>query len=401
MSQFLLLVIVTWFESEASVGRYGMALAVSAPAFMFISLQLRTLLAADTSGDFEFSDYLAVRLIGTPIVFAAVIATAAFTMPGELVLVLAVCVSKVVESVSDVCYGLFWREMQMGLVARSMALRAVVGSAMFLGAVAAGGGVAGGVAGLSVGWAIVLLTHDAPAAAALAPGGFGMASLSGRPLLRLIGLGLPAGLLSWLTSMQTSVPRLFVESNLGYEAVGVLTCLTYALVGIEVVARAANHAAIPKMARDVDAGERGQLIWLAARLSLLGVVAGLSIASAAAIAGGPLLALLFGPGMREHHGLLTALTLFAAARMAVMPLAMTARASRDYPRLCAVQSASLAAITIGCAILVPRFGLHGCVGALLAGLAIESVGRGFLFQRLLRRIDADSVNRECERRLAA
>lgn len=401
LSQLLLLSAIAWFDGEAGVGRYGLALAVTAPVFMFASLQFRTLLAADTGGEFTFADYMTVRMLGTPVVFAVVAGAAFFTTPNETLLVLVVGLSKAVESISDVCYGLFWRESKMNLIARSMILRSLIGVALALGAIAAGWGVAAGVIGLSIGWAAVLLAHDTPAVLALCPPGARLVSIRLGVARRLVWMGLPAGLLSWLTSMQTSVPRLFVQSSLGYEAVGVLTCLTYALSGIEVVARAANHAAIPRMARDIAAGASRRLVRLATRLALLGTLAGGCIAVAAAFVGGPLLGVVFGPGMREHNGLLVALTLFAAARMAVMPLAMTARASRNYVDLCAVQTASLAATALGCAVLVPRHGLYGCVGALLAGLCVESVGRGRLFRSLLRRMTVDPTSAEEAPRLAA
>src|SRR4051794_13503685 len=47
----------------ATVGQFALALAVSAPIFMFTNLQLRAVQATDARSEYRFSDYVGLRIV--------------------------------------------------------------------------------------------------------------------------------------------------------------------------------------------------------------------------------------------------------------------------------------------------------------------------------------------------
>jgi len=63
--QWGMLVVLAKLGSPEMVGQFTLGLAVTAPVIMFTNLQLRGIQATDAKGDYVFSDYLGLRLIGT------------------------------------------------------------------------------------------------------------------------------------------------------------------------------------------------------------------------------------------------------------------------------------------------------------------------------------------------
>ena len=64
-SQWGMLILLARLATPQIVGQYALALAVSAPVFMALNLQLRGVQATDAAQDFRFGDYLRLRLITT------------------------------------------------------------------------------------------------------------------------------------------------------------------------------------------------------------------------------------------------------------------------------------------------------------------------------------------------
>src|SRR5580700_4270976 len=63
--QWGMLVALAKLGTPAMVGQFALGLAATAPLLMFANLQLRTVLATDTRGEYAFSDYLGLRLSST------------------------------------------------------------------------------------------------------------------------------------------------------------------------------------------------------------------------------------------------------------------------------------------------------------------------------------------------
>ena len=90
--------------SPEMVGQFTLGLAVTAPVIMFTNLQLRGVQATDAKGDYVFSDYLGLRLIGTGLallIIAGITFKAGYRWETSLV-ILAIALAKAFESISDV-----------------------------------------------------------------------------------------------------------------------------------------------------------------------------------------------------------------------------------------------------------------------------------------------------------
>ena len=140
----------------------------------------------------------------------------------------------------------------MDCIAKSMMLRGLLGGAGFTLAYWQFDSLFVAQIVLALVWLGMLLFYDLPQARRLSRTSGNVKfhpSFRFTSVRRLAGLGLPAGILSWLTSLQVSMPRYFVEEIMGGSALGVFTALAYLLVGFELVARSVNYAALPRFAK--------------------------------------------------------------------------------------------------------------------------------------------------------
>jgi O-antigen/teichoic acid export membrane protein len=109
--QWGILISIAKLGTPAMVGQFALGLAVSAPIFMFTSLQLRAVLATDARDEYRLAHYSALRILGTAaglILIAGFLAVSHFRRDTAIVILL-VSLAKAVETLSDIIYG-FWQK---------------------------------------------------------------------------------------------------------------------------------------------------------------------------------------------------------------------------------------------------------------------------------------------------
>ena len=107
LCQWGLLVTIAKFGTAKLLGQFALGLAISAPIVMFTNLQLRAVEATDTRNQYQFGDYLGLRLAMTFIFMIMVIGIISFSdyqIQTKLV-VLGVALFKSIETLSDIVYG--------------------------------------------------------------------------------------------------------------------------------------------------------------------------------------------------------------------------------------------------------------------------------------------------------
>lgn len=385
--QWGMLVLLAKLSAPAVVGELAYALALTAPVFMLTGLQLRGVQATDAREAVPFARYLGLRLLGSATALAVVAAVAAATghLGRELLVVLGVALAKAVESVSDVFYGLAQQRERMDLIARSMILRGVAAVAALAAGVVAGGLVLG-VFLHAASWLAVLLLHDLrlAAAAGLSPRAALRPELAPRPLLALARVALPLGLVMGLISLNTNLPRYFLEHHAGLDALGVFAALSYLIVAGTTIVNALGQSATPRLARLHAAGELAAFRRLVLRLVGLVGAMGLAGVALAAAAGGPILSALYRPVYARAAAELVVVAAAATLAFAASILGFALTAARSFaiqtPLFAAVTAATLA----GAAVLVPRHGLMGAAAALVVSAGVQLLGSAAAFARVVR-----------------
>ncbi len=248
--QWGMLVVLAKLGSPEMVGQFTLGLAVTAPIVMLTNLQLDIVQATDAKEQYAFSDYLGLRLIGTTIALVAiaiVILWTGYSLQTSLVILL-VGLAKAFESVSDIFHGLIQQHERMDRIAVSLMIKGPL-SLLLLGlGVYLSGSVVWGAAGLVIAWAVVLVACDIRNGT-LILNQVPQIRLRWKTVTQLVWLCLPLGLVKMLLSLNTNIPRYFIEEYLGQRQLGIFAALAYLMVAGNMVIFALGESASPRLAK--------------------------------------------------------------------------------------------------------------------------------------------------------
>jgi O-antigen/teichoic acid export membrane protein len=370
--QWAMLVVVARLGTPENVGEFALGLTLSAPVILFANLGLRRFQVADASGRFRFADYFGLRILMAGVALAGIAAIAAGSGygPGVAGAILAMGVAKAVESANDVVLGALQKGERMDLVARSMALRGVAGTAALALGMATTRSVALSILMMAAAWAAVSAFHDLPRAARVEPQGI-RPRWSAPVLARLARLSLPLGIVTTIVSLMATVPSVLIERFLGAAELGVYSALACAWAASHRIASAMGEAASARLARHVAEGRRSSFVRVTA--GLLALAAGVAAAglAVAAFAGRPLLGFLYGPTYAARADLLTGFMLASVAGNLAIVLDYGMTALGRLKTQSAIQAAALGVFGALCVRLIPSHGLAGAVLALGIVSAIQ------------------------------
>jgi O-antigen/teichoic acid export membrane protein len=392
--QWGVLVCLAKFGSPVIVGRFGLALAITGPVILLSQLQLRDVLVTDSKRKFIFGEYLSLRLILTAAAFVAIagLAWVGGYAAETMLVVLAVGLGKAAESIADVFYAWFQRHERMDQIARALILQGVLA----LAAVGIAMALLGSLDWSAVGWAaaagVSLGLYTLPRARRLAREE-GWTSVGTEPsngakggrspgevrrLAELAWFALPLGVVMMLISLRVSIPRYFLEAYRGEAELGIFTALAHLTAAGNMVMDALGQSTIPRLARHHAAGDGEAFRNLLLRLLGLGLIGGAAGLVLVAVAGAPVLRLLYTQEYAGHVGALGLLMAAAAISYLVSFLgdAITAaRVFRIQVPLTALVTLAMAAL---CWLWVPRYGIEGAAWAMIVTGAVRLIASGMV-----------------------
>jgi len=368
------------------VGQFTFGLAVSAPIFLFTSLQLRSVQATDARLQHRFGDCFTLRLLTTALALCVIFVVAPFATRSEpvRVIVLLISISKCIECMSDVIAGLFQREERLDRVATSLILRGAGSVLVFSLTFAYFRSLALSVVAMSGVWLAVLFFYDIPSARALLGANDRFFHFDRRELRRLIMLSLPLGWVATIVSLTVNVPRYILQHDLGLADQGIFASLSYLIVAINLVVLALTQSAITRLSVMYAEGDMQRFKALLTKLSLLGVLVSVAGVPLALLIGRPLLTLIYRPEYGNHVLLLALLVAAAGLSMTGSFLFCGASAARAFRIQVPVYLLGLLVASSGTASLVPRYGMNGAGISLLLSAATTVVGGLFVLRRVLR-----------------
>ena len=379
--QWVVFVLLVKTLTPEAAGAFAYAIAITGPVFVLASLRLRHLLAAQPERPSDFSGYVFARLITTFGAIGISIAVGAVLSPkaASLAVLTIMALGRACDALSDLCHGLFQRELDMRSAAIGISINGLLSVALVAAAVLGSRSIVLATTAYAAASLCALACWDVPRAVRWrrAEGGDRMAAEPARPRLsaawRLIRTALPLGVSSAIGSVQTNLPRYVIASYLGAAALARFVAISYITLAGHLVVNAASQAALPLLARDAHdplGRYRTRLAGLVAGTFVLGAVCLL----AAFALGRPVLAFIYGPGYAHDDRVL----LWLVAAMVVTFASVFLGAGRVARQRFASQSLTSAmslAVVAGCIVpLVKRDGLLGAAWSLLAGAVVELCG---------------------------
>jgi O-antigen/teichoic acid export membrane protein len=385
-----MLVALAKLGSPSLVGQFALGLALCAPVMMLANLQLRAVQATDARNEYRFGDYLALRLATTALAFAAICLIAwlaGYRWQTALVVVL-VGVAKSVESFSDVIYGLMQKYERLDRIAIAMILRGLGSVMVFALALWFTRSVVWAVAALAAWWSAVLLTYERKTGGELLRA-FGAAdarfaaSWEWARMRQLAWLSAPLGVVMVLVSLNTNIPRYFVEHYLGEAALGYFAALAYVMVAGYTVMAALGQSATPRLARYYQSN-RVEFRRLLAKMLLVAAAVGAAGILVAVLWGRPLLTLLYRRDYAEYHGLFILLMVSAGLSYIGSMLGYAITATRKYETYIVPYTFVTIGTLAACWLLIPNRGMNGAGLASCAAAIMFIVAPSIILRKISR-----------------
>jgi len=362
------------------VGSFALGLAVTAPVIQFSNLQLRTIQATDAQRQYLFRDYFGLRLamlVFAQIIVAGIVIFSSYK-PELALIILIIGLDKMADAVSDVIYGLLQQHEQMDRIAKSKILKAVLSLALLTLGQTWTHSLLWATIGWGLGSVVVMALYDLPSGTIILKklpyGDDGLRPrFEPRTLTRLIWLALPLAVTMLLISLNTNIPRYFVEPFLGEDGLGIFAALAFLAMAGTNVTSALGQSAAPRLAQHYAAGEIRAFGELLLRLMLIAALLGVAGVLAGLIAGRPVLTLLYRSEYAAQNNVFVWLLAGAGISYFASFFGYATTATRSFKLQPVILLICAAATTITCALLVPSHGMLGAAWAIMLAFAIQLV----------------------------
>ena len=389
--QWGILAVLAKMGSPETVGAYGWAIALTAPLFMFSTLQLRFVVATDAREEYEWGDFVALRLVTTGLALGIfVVLLAVGYWPSHRWLILAVASAKAIECFSDLVLGLLQQRERMDRVGWLQLVKGV-GSLVVVALVFyQTKRVDMAATGMVLIWLVLLFVAEMPAARWSVGG-----QLSWKPswqwgrLRRLFWFALPLGISTLLISLNSNLPRYFLRSASGDHDLGIFVAIASLVLLGETVYRAASQAVTARLAILATAGDRAGFLRILRRLLELSTVLGMVGIVASLMMGRQLLSWFYTPEYSQYLSTLVwvSVAMLLSFQSSLGPALVALRRNRAYLIVWVVAVlAHLAAL----AWLVPRHGIEGAGQAMVVANVVRWITMFGLLGSILREWQPDA-----------
>jgi O-antigen/teichoic acid export membrane protein len=371
--QWGILIAIAKMGSPEMVGKFGLALAITAPIFALASMDLRSLVASDVIEQHKFNQYYTVRQSTNFLAFALTsILSIVFDYSAELVaIIMVIGIARSFEGTSDVLFGLMQKNERMDYIAKSSVLKGVFSIAGIALIMYLTRSLLWAVLFMAGVWGALLLLYDVPNARRLAKSSDIPKLTWYHPgLKKILCLALPLGIAAALNSLNTNIPRYLIEQYHGPSVLGYFVALSYILLVGDNITNTLGQAAIAPLARNYR-DDLPRFYRLMIRLMLVGFAIGVVGILIAALFGRPLLTILYTADYAEH---VNAFIFLMTAGLAIYVLSFVSYAMIAI-RFIKAQAAISVIVVAGCLVagllLIPRYGLLGAAWATLITFALK------------------------------
>jgi O-antigen/teichoic acid export membrane protein len=396
LSQWILLLVLARLSDPASVGQFSLMLAISAPVFLTVGLNLRTVQATDAARQWRLEEYLVLRQVLNVIATAVtIVAGLLFGLHGwDLAALAVVCVAKSLEAGSQVLYGYFQLRERLDLVSRSLLARAIAGPALFLLGFWSTKQLAVAAAGLAIGWGAAQVLLDQRNARMLSrlDGDHSLGRLGTVRWSRVVALArkaAPLGLDQGVSSLCANIPRYLIKALIGSAHLGVYASQAYLAQVISMITSAMATVFVPRMAVYYHQGRRRAFVRMLLILVLFGLIVLAIAVTFAVFLGAAFIRLTLGADY-VNQPLLIALMVGAGATTLQRNLCKTMEASQSFGNYLLVDSITAAAILVSAVPLIQAYGILGAAYSIIIGFSIGSVAVLVAMLGVMRRMPSPS-----------
>ncbi|OKP88580.1 hypothetical protein A3844_07765 [Paenibacillus helianthi] len=290
--QWFIIVLLAKMGSGHMVGQYTLGLALTAPIYMLLNLQLRSIQATDPKASFSFSHYLGMRILTSTLAMFIIVGIIGFgdydTQTSMVILLISI--SKYIESIGDVIYGQIQKEERMDQISTALILKSILSIFFICISFFIFGSIYGVIIGLISSWLLVLAFYEIPI---LRKYTHFRPKFSWVDLKSLLKLSFPLGVVMMLISLNTNIPRYFIEKTSGISALGYFSAISYIMVAGSTIVNALGQSSTPKLASYFSLSKYDEFRRLMRKLIFLGVIIGVTGLSIVSLFGKKILTIIY------------------------------------------------------------------------------------------------------------
>ncbi len=383
LCQWGILITIAKVGSAGMLGRFALALAITAPVFMLTNLQLSPVLASDALQEFQFRHYLTLRITGTTsaLLFISGLVLIARFQRETAAVVVAIAFAKAAESFSDLIYGLWQKYEHFNKVAIALSARGLGSLAVMLATLRLTHNIALSADALALWWAFWLGVYEYAGATKIlqvyTPSDFPAPKWNGFQLKKLISLCWPCGIIALLLALAVNIPRYFIQRYLGSSQLGYFAAVAYLPVVGTMVISALCQSALPRLSRHFETDRQAYFLLLR-KMVVTAFVFGIAGAGVAAIFGSSILRLIYSRDYEAYVPLLVWMMIAFAFAYASSVLGYGMTTMRRFREQVPLLVLVAGIIAMACWATIPRVGIVGGAYSLVLGFLVLTLGNAWI-----------------------
>ncbi|MFF2446513.1 oligosaccharide flippase family protein [Neobacillus sp. NPDC058068] len=371
LSQWGIIMVLAKLGSPKMVGGFTLGLAITAPIILIFDLQLRSVLATDTKEEFSFRSYLTLKGINSLLailVLGIVIILGGYQGQAAVVIFL-VGITKLIESVIELHYGLFQKQERMDMIAKSLIIRGCTSVFIVAVLITFTHSLLVAVAGFSLSWLGLLIILEIPKVKKL--DAFHASSVNVQAVKKLFLTSFPLGLVMMMMSLYGNIPRYVIEHAAGTEAVGYFSALFYIVTAGNLVINAIGQTISPRLANYFNNEEYTPFSRLLTKFICFGFIYGLFGILAALLIGKQVLSIFYTHDYAQYNKVFVLLMVAGTLLYSGSFVGIALTAMRKFsiqPLLSIIWVLSTIVLSV---LLIPRYGLTGAAVVTIMTAAIQ------------------------------
>jgi O-antigen/teichoic acid export membrane protein len=381
-SQFLVNIFLVKFCAPELVGRFALANAITLPIFAFASLDLGALQVTDANNHYEFEDYLNLRLVTSclALLLSMIIPIFVGYAWDMLIIIWLFAVSRTLDSVSSIMYGLIQKSEQMKTLAYLGSIKSLIAIALLGVVIYLTGDLVLVLVLLIVFRILYLFFYEVP---------YSLATINSphstqidwskiftrkwhpQKLLKLAKLALPMGIVTLLISFNANVPRYLIEKYTGEASLGIFAVIASLMMIGDTVLNPLGASTIPRMSQYYAEGNFKQFWQVLSKLMAIAFILGAIIMTACFLFSQPFLEIIYRKEYGQYTQLLILLMLAGSIDDISSFIGQAITATRSFRIKMAVSATVVTIASLIALWLIPSQGLRGAAIALLIGATID------------------------------
>ncbi|MCA0985135.1 oligosaccharide flippase family protein [Halobacillus yeomjeoni] len=382
LSQWGILVVIAKFSTAEMVGIFTLGLALTAPVMMLMRFNLRVAVASDDQNQYSFSEYFTSRVYTTVgfILIMGIVSIAYSDQFYTMTVILLLSLARAVDSISDILHGRLQKEERMDLVAKSLILKGILSLGLFSLLMIVIHDLFISIIGMLVGWLVILVVYDYRKTRNFTHIQW---KWKRKDQKAIFFLTLPLGLALLVDSLVANIPRYFIESFQGVEALGFYAAIFYIIHAGSNVVIAISNAVLPRMSKDFQAFRLKKFIQLNTVLVLLLSLGGLLAVGFVYYYGGDVLSLLYTSEYEGYNHLFFLLMVAGVIKYLGKFIETALFATRKFKVQPYINGVTMLIIAVLSFLWIPSYGLNGAAYALLVAELIQLIVRGLILALFL------------------